>query len=93
MREAVAPGTRLALIVAHGTLGKAMLSTALGLPVQAFRHFSLRNGEVVEVAWPAAPGAAARWRRRHPAEGPWTSAEEEAEALASSQGVGSVDIA
>ena len=34
--------------MAHGTLGRALLATALGLPEQAFRYFALKNGEVVE---------------------------------------------
>eukprot|EP00913_Durusdinium_trenchii_P024234 g22753.t1 len=51
MRKA-APEEKASLIVAHGTLGKALLATALGLPEQAFRHFAIKNGEVVEVAFP-----------------------------------------
>eukprot|EP00931_Biecheleriopsis_adriatica_P107606 TRINITY_DN81929_c0_g1_i1.p1 TRINITY_DN81929_c0_g1~~TRINITY_DN81929_c0_g1_i1.p1 ORF type:complete len:296 (+),score=70.58 TRINITY_DN81929_c0_g1_i1:37-888(+) len=86
MRKAVAARgqSEPSLIVAHGTLGKALLATALGLPEQAFRHFTLKNGEVVEVMWPAeqALPSGARWRRRHPQNGAWRSVADEQAAMA-----------
>eukprot|EP00420_Gonyaulax_spinifera_P006887 CAMPEP_0197935172 /NCGR_PEP_ID=MMETSP1439-20131203/112883_1 /TAXON_ID=66791 /ORGANISM="Gonyaulax spinifera, Strain CCMP409" /LENGTH=305 /DNA_ID=CAMNT_0043558095 /DNA_START=23 /DNA_END=940 /DNA_ORIENTATION=- len=94
MRQSTPSDADLALIVAHGTLGKALLSTALGLPVEAFRHFELANGEVVEVMWPAGSSdGEARWRKRHPQEGPWQSHDAEAILYADAKGAGSVDIA
>mmetsp|Transcript_155332 Transcript_155332/g.496643 ORF Transcript_155332/g.496643 Transcript_155332/m.496643 type:complete len:315 (+) Transcript_155332:28-972(+) len=102
MRAAAAPAAGPAaepsLVVAHGTLGRALLSAATGLPVQAFRHFGLKNGEVVEVAWPQdADGKSeggAFWRRRHPEEGPWrSSAVEQASFEQESVEVGVVDVA
>lgn len=102
MRAAAAPAARggPSLIIAHGTLGKALLSVAVGLPVQAFRFFKLGNGEVVEVAWPQdvaiGPNGGAFWRRRYPEEGPWRSSEEEQAHFAGAGGtteVGAVDAA
>lgn len=80
MREVMGmSGHTQALVVAHGTLGKALLSTALGLPEQAFRHFQMKNGEVVEVLWPAGSVLGeASWRRRHPVQGSWLSGKDEA---------------
>ncbi|CAE8674230.1 unnamed protein product [Polarella glacialis] len=84
MRQAASASNREApsLVVAHGTLGKALLGTALGLPAQAFRHFTLQNGEVVEVAWPeTGSDQGALWRRRHPETGPWRSLLDEQAAM------------
>lgn len=94
MRATLSAGQNPALIVAHGTLGKALLSTAMGLPVQAFRRFALGNGEVVEVYWPhPEKQEGARWRKRYPSMGPWRSANDEAAEFATSGATESVDIA
>jgi len=94
MRATLSAGRHPALIVAHGTLGKALLSTAMGLPVQAFRRFKLGNGEVVEVCWPhPEKEEGACWRTRYPSMGPWRSADDEAAEFASAGATESVDIA
>eukprot|EP00434_Breviolum_minutum_P020276 symbB.v1.2.017880.t1/scaffold1334.1/size124731/14 len=66
-----APSNAASLIVAHGTLGKALLATALGLPEEAFRHFAIKNGEVVEVVFPEEKSGkiGAKWRKLHPTKG------------------------
>jgi len=94
MRATLSMEKNPALIVAHGTLGKALLSTAMGLPVQAFRRFKLGNGEVVEVFWPdPEKQEGARWRKRYPSIGPWRSADEEAAGFTGAGATESVDIA
>jgi len=94
MRATFSAGGNPALIVAHGTLGKALLSTAMELPVQAFRRFALGNGEVVEVLWPhPEKQEGARWRKRYPSMGPWRSVDDEAADFANAVGTESVDIA
>lgn len=82
LAKAPPQGSGASLVVAHGTLGKALLSAALGLPAQAFRRFSFANGAVAEVSWEAASEAdmadsATKWRWLYPDKGPWTAAEEE----------------
>lgn len=91
----VAPSTGVSLIVAHGTLGRAMLGTALGLPEQAFRYFAIKNGEVVEVVFPdksSSAASGAKWRKVHPTQSPWRSLADEQKAMATSS-VEEVDIA
>lgn len=80
MRQAApSPSQGPALVVAHGTLGKALLSTALGLNEMAFRHFAMKNGEVIEVAWPEVGSSkeGVHWRKRHPVESAWRSRADE----------------
>ena len=98
MREAfTAPNAGAsALVVGHGTLGKALLSTSLGLPEQAFRHFNIRNGDVVEVGFPSDKGPSdlgvASWRKRHPDQTPWTSGIDERSSWESSPGAIDFDV-
>ncbi|CAJ1456398.1 unnamed protein product [Effrenium voratum] len=82
MREA-SPEEGRSLIVAHGTLSKGLLATAMGLSEQAFRHFHLSNGEVVEVAWHAEGSGTPKvqWRKLHPVKSPWRSRADEEEAM------------
>ena len=75
------PADSRSLIVAHGAFNRVFMLTALGLPVDdvGFRddHFAFVNCAAVELRW--VPGAvhASAWRRRYPAESPWTTREEE----------------
>ena len=65
-------GTRGAtLLVCHGSLGQALLCTALGLGEAAWQAHEIPNCGLVEIDWPAGEMRASRWRWRLPAEGEW----------------------
>lgn len=78
MRQVAPSRGETSLVVAHGAIIKALISTALGLPEQGFRHLAMSNGEVVEVAW---SGSEAKWRKLHPDKGPWRCLADEEQAM------------
>ena len=59
------------LLVCHGSLGQALLCTALGLGESAWRTHEFPNCGLVEIEWPEEAPRASRWRWRLPAEGEW----------------------
>jgi len=68
------------LIVAHGGFNKALVCSALGFPMEAWRNMTINNGEVLEVEWLPDDSQKwqtpirwrLRWRRRHPERTGWT---------------------
>jgi len=61
------------LVVCHGSLGQALLCTALGLDATAWRRHPFPNCGMAEIDWPADAPRATRWRWRLPEEGCWQS--------------------
>lgn len=64
-------GRGATLLVCHGSLGQALLCTALGLGEAAWRTHEFPNCGLVEIEWPEEAPRASRWRWRLPAEGEW----------------------
>ncbi|KAL1510562.1 hypothetical protein AB1Y20_006863 [Prymnesium parvum] len=70
--------SRCSFIMAHGALGRCMLGTALGLEPISFNEpsFEFENAALVEIEWPHDAAVATRWRKRHPVESEWMTAED-----------------
>ena len=59
------------LLVCHGSLGQALLCTALGLDETAWRRHEFPNCGMVEIEWPASERLATQWQWRLPEQGRW----------------------
>eukprot|EP00547_Thalassionema_nitzschioides_P015197 CAMPEP_0194250174 /NCGR_PEP_ID=MMETSP0158-20130606/22334_1 /TAXON_ID=33649 /ORGANISM="Thalassionema nitzschioides, Strain L26-B" /LENGTH=247 /DNA_ID=CAMNT_0038986881 /DNA_START=10 /DNA_END=753 /DNA_ORIENTATION=- len=78
LRKNSNPGTST-ILVCHGTLGQALLNTALGRDASFFRDIRVPNCGLVEIDWPTDSPAATSWRWHHPeASSRWTLSEWEA---------------
>ena len=67
--EAITDGATL--VVCHGSLGQALLCTALGLDESGWRKFEFPNCGMAEIEWPADARLATQWRWRLPERGCW----------------------
>lgn len=54
------------LLVCHGTLGQALLNTALGRDARYFRDIPFPNCGLVEIEWPTGSPTARSWRWHNP---------------------------
>jgi len=54
------------LLVAHGTLGQSLLSTAFGIDATAFRRNEFPNCGIAEIHWHPSKDRATAWRWCHP---------------------------
>lgn len=54
------------LIVCHGTLGQALLNSALGRDASFFRDIRVPNCGLVEIDWPIDSNVATSWKWHHP---------------------------
>lgn len=63
------------LIVCHGTLGQALLSTAFGLDAATFRRNTFPNCGIAEIHWHPQRERATAWRWCHPPPPPSSSLE------------------
>ena len=53
------------LLVCHGTLGQALLGTALGMGPTSFRQNPFPNCGMVEIVWQGDQDLATSWRWHH----------------------------
>jgi broad specificity phosphatase PhoE len=71
------------LVVAHGAFNRALMQTALGLPVDdiGFRddRFAFDNCATVELLWQAGTTNISAWRKRYPSKTQWFTRQEELE--------------
>jgi broad specificity phosphatase PhoE len=54
------------LLVCHGTMGQALLNTALGRDASSFRDFHFENCGLVEIEWPYESPTGSGWTWHHP---------------------------